>query len=94
MNGLWRCECGAEIEVCVDGVPVDLAALAVPDPDDIRRAMDDHLTSCAGTWNNLKRTPPAAPDNVIPFPKRITDKDKEFLEGCNIALDEEGDEPA
>lgn len=92
MNGLWRCQCGAEIEVCVDGEMVDLAALAVPSPDDIRRAMDGSLASSAGTWNNLKRAPqPSPPDNVVPFPKKT---DNEFLQGCGIALDEDGDEPA
>lgn len=95
MNGLWRCECGAEIEVCVDGVRLDLEKPVEATQDDIRRAMDGSLGSSGGSWNNLKRSPsPGTPVNVIPFPERITDRDKEFLEACNIALDDDGDEPA
>lgn len=78
MNGLWRCECGAEIEVCVGGKVIDIK----------------HVTALALRHNEEVALQEEVPVNVIPFPKRITTRDKEFLEACNIALDDDGDEPA
>lgn len=82
MNGVWRCRCGAEIEMCVDGVPIDLQRLTIEDKIGIAKAMAHSEEQGSQIVN------------VIPFPERITARDKEFLEACNIALDDDGDEPA
>lgn len=81
INGLWRCNCGAEIELFIDDKLVNLQKLSLDD-------------TAFGVSLEALTTRTEKPANVLEFPDRVTDKDKEFLEGCNIALDEEGDEPA
>jgi hypothetical protein len=90
LNGLWRCPCGCEVELLVNGLAIDLEAMngrAFADHDnahdhasDSARYATGYTTSQAPGWNDIERRAAA-----------VTDED--FLRGLKItpslAIEEE-----
>lgn len=79
MSGLWRCECGAEVELLVDGKPVAIEEVAevLPGPADIEPQVSQHQVP--------QQNVPAKPKRKRQ--RKLTDED--FLRECGIANPEE-----
>lgn len=60
MNGVWRCGCGAGIEVFVDGVSINLRELTIEDAIEYGQKLQAHAEQA---------------DNVVPFPTPKTDEE-------------------
>ncbi len=73
MSGLWRCQCGAEVELLVDGKPVAIEEVAelIPAPADVVPAEQQNVPAKP----KRKRT------------RKL--KDADFLRECGIANLEE-----
>jgi hypothetical protein len=80
LNGMWRCQCGCEVEVVMDGCPVDLEAAATTIHDrDIVGTVGDEPPQ------NLELNAPEKPKRKRA--RKLTDED--FLRECGIAIKEE-----
>lgn len=77
MSGFWRCECGAEVELMVDGKPVAIEEVAQVMP--ARHAPRDEDVMFP------QQNAPAKPKRKRR--RKLTDKD--FLRECGIATTEE-----
>lgn len=76
MSGLWRCQCGAEVELLIDGKPVAIEEVAtvLPAPADFVSAAQQQNVPAKRTRRRSQK---------------LTTKDKDFLRELRIAIPEE-----
>lgn len=83
LSGFWRCPCGAEVVLLVDGQEVNMQAMNALD-----KSQEQPDETDTGNWNGLARRPVS---DLLPNPQAPL-TDDEFARQCGFALPNGEDE--